>query len=256
MVLSFALVAQEKSENECKAEVTSEDVKTDSVAKPATVMKVDISVEDLQKLNTEKDNAEKRYNALLAEHRDLESEADSLRKKLNTSTAFQSKAKQEIAVLKEKCCSLESFQEEAEKKLMNIATNFLYIPYEHFSVEKIAVPALKAIPSSDINADRLKKYNLVVNYTKDIQALAKAIDNSIKSLANPFASDNVLRDFQSQEFFLRYKEYADWKNTYLGNIFVNVEKILQGPETGKGKEAQLEILKKELAKCIKTIPEE
>lgn len=110
---------------------------------------VTISVDDLSELQGYK----AKYNDLLTKYDTLKSKYDSLdiahRKEVTELTILRQQSS------KEKNC-IQSLKEElgtTNKKLINMAANFLFIPYEAYGIEKIAIPAfvLLQAPNSKRN---------------------------------------------------------------------------------------------------------
>ena len=145
-------------------------------------------------------------------------------------------------------------QELANKKLVNIASNFLYIPYEAYSIQEIAIPAFKAVTDKQLLQKHQIKLVLLENYQQDIRDLLEFISHDVKKeLDNRFARDlNTLeKQFLEKGFYLRYSQYEDWKNTYLGKIIYDVDEKMKS-YNGFPK-PDFTSITKELNQCLETI---
>ena len=120
-------------------------------------------------------------------------------------------------------------QREADKRLVNIASNFLYIPYEAYSIEKIAIPAFKAIVNDRLRHEHHIKYELLCNYRKDIESILSFIEFVGNKLQKPFVKDanEFLLQFHNQPFYQSYQNYPEWSDTYLGGKISLIDKQLK-----------------------------
>ena len=83
--------------------------------------------------------------------------------------------------------------------LVNIISNFLYIPYEAYSIEKIAIPA-----SNNIFDERLKhkqkiKFDLLKSYQNDIRSLMQFLKETQEDLKKPFMKHGIMRRIGSSD---------------------------------------------------------
>ena len=162
------------------------------------------------------------------------------------------KIRTEYNILKSNYDAVVKSQEISNKKLVNIASNFLYIPYEAYSIEKIAIPAFKAVTDEQLLHTHRIKLALLENYQQDIRDLLTFISDIEKELGNRFAKD--LKDLEQRyiktDYYLRYNQYDDWKNTYLGKKINYIDAKMKS-YNGSNK-PDFTSTKKELNQCIET----
>lgn len=113
-----------------------------SVSKTDSIL-VSISINDLNSLKSENDSLKlqlteknEKYQKLLVESDECKNELSNLERNINLLISDTTK--------------LHMAQREADRRLVNIASNFLYIPYEAYSIEKIAIPAFRAIADAEL----------------------------------------------------------------------------------------------------------
>ena len=164
-----------------------------------TPIQVSISIDDLNALKTENDSLKSQLSIVNEKYQKLVVTSEKDKSKL-------SKLEIDLNHLKSDTTRLYVAQREADKRLVNIASNFLYIPYEAYSIEKIAIPAFKAISSKELRRDHQIKYELLYNYRKDITDLLAFIKYACTELQKPFVKDanEVLVQFRDRSFYLSY----------------------------------------------------
>ena len=208
-----------------------------------------VSLNDFNTLKEERDNAEQKYKSLLHSYNDV-CKRDSMNSIHITSM------NQKVDSLQALFNNLNADYENANKKLANIASNFLYIPYEAYSVEKIAIPAFEAISVSYLREKNEIKYILLKNYKEDIISLLGYIKSVKEKYNNPFASktpevkNQCLNQLHNQQFYRSYIQYNDWKATYLGRQIIKVESILKS--FSGSNQPNFDSIEKELNNCIKS----
>lgn len=97
-------------------------------------IQVSISIDDLNTLKSENDSLKLQLSAITEKYQKLQVESEKDKSRL-------SQLDIDVNHLKRDTTRLYAAQREADKRLVNIASNFLYIPYEAFSIENIAIPA-------------------------------------------------------------------------------------------------------------------
>lgn len=109
-----------------------------------------------------------------------------------------------------------------ENRLIGIASNFLYIPYDDYSV-KLAIEAFNAVQDQALKSKYANRLEMLQNYKQDMQ--------DVKSYVN--ANNGVtlnIDTFQALPFYKRYASYGDW-STYLGQIIKNIETKIKNGDT-------------------------
>lgn len=226
--------------------VTQAQEKADSLSNKKTEMNVSISVGDLSCLENEKKMA-------VQECKDLKQAYVLLQKQDSVKTKELNKLTSEYNSLKRDYESVVKSQESANKNLLTIASNFLYIPYEAYSIQEIAIPAFKAVTDQQL----LQKYQirlvLLENYQQDIRDVLAFISGIEKELSVPFTKDLKSLDqrYLNMEFFRRYCQYDDWKNTYLGKILKYIDMKMKS-YNGSNK-PDFSSIKKELNQCLESV---
>lgn len=217
------------------------------LASKAEPIQVSISIDDLNTLKSENDSLKLQLSAITEKYQKLQVESEKDKSRL-------SQLDIDVNQLKKDTTRLYVAQREADKRLVNIASNFLYIPYEAFSIEKIAIPAFKAISNTELKHDHQIKYELLYNYRKNITDLLAFIEYACTELQKPFIKDanEVLVQFHEKSFYLSYHKYPEWADTYLGSKLSLIEKQLNDFD-GNQHKIDFTALKEELNKCLKTI---
>lgn len=209
-------------------------------------MEIKIGMRDFERLKSERDSAMTAYKALLPKYNKIVKNDSALAAQLQT-------ARTECATFKLKCDELQQAQRKANVCLFNIASNFLYIPYEAYSVEKLAIPAFEAVTDEEIKTQHSVNYVLLKSYQADVKQLLSFITSVEKELGNPFAknADEQLRKLHNLPAYINYKQYNEWKDTWLGKRLCEVEAVLRN---FKGDRSQLKFgtIKKELQDCLNT----
>lgn len=210
-------------------------------------MEIKIGMRDFERLKSERDSAMTAYKALLPKYNKIVKNDSALAAQLQT-------ARTECATFKLKCGELQQAQRKANVCLFNIASNFLYIPYEAYSVEKLAIPAFEAVTDKELKTQHSVNYVLLKSYQNDVKQLLDFITSAEKELGNPFAknADEQLRKLHNLPAYINYKQYSDWKGTWLGKRLCEVEAVLRNFK-GDRSQPKFGTVKKKLQDCLDTI---
>ena len=208
---------------------------------------VSITIDALSKLNNEKDLAV----------RDLQAMKDSINNLIIELKQIREKASNldlQLMQIKSTNQDLLNHVNKTDTCLINMASNFLYIPYEAYSVEKIAIPAFDNIHSKALKDKRIIKYNLLCNYQNDIKELSKFLVDVQSEVKKPFTKDgkSLLLIFKEKEVYKSYIKYSDYKYTYLGKFIIQIVNNLNAFK----KEAiltEFSAIDIELNNCLKTM---
>ena len=124
----------------------------------------------------------------------------------------------------------------ADKCLISVASNFLYIPYEAYSVDSIAIRSFATVSDKSLKEKYAIRFSLLKNYKKDIMELSTFLERITQKseLGGPFASDakEQIASLHNQRFYIEYNKYDDWKSTFLGGIINTVEQQLSSFNKG------------------------
>ena len=130
---------------------------------------------------------------------------------------------------------LEASNDSLQRKLISMASNFLYIPYDQYSIDEIAIPAFKASAGSSAYLQYRNRLPLFENYRTYILNLIdfltkaeKATSIGLTAMRNNNASES-LNTLSTLPVYRDYTGYNDWKNTYLGQQILTIQRILSSP---------------------------
>lgn len=125
---------------------------------------------------------------------------------------------------------LSYYLEVADVRLFNVSNNFLYIPYEAYSIEKIAIPAYEAIYNDERKEKHKIRYTLLKEYRHDIESFVLFLEKSQEELFDYFATQDVAdewrKNLKQENFYINYSSYEDGDNTYLGAKLKKVDELL------------------------------
>jgi hypothetical protein len=225
---SLSLVIQAQEKGDTKKQDKSE-------------MTVSISVNDLSSLKQE-----------VQEYKKLQQEYTQLSQQDSANICELKKISSEYDSLKRNYDSIVKSQELANKKLVNIASNFLYIPYEAYSIQEIAIPAFNAVTDEQLRNKHQVKLDLLENYQQDIRNLLAFISDIEKELSIPFTKDleSLNQRYLNMDFYQRYRKYDNWKNTYLGKKINDID-VKMKSYNGRNK-PDFTSIKEDLNQCLET----
>lgn len=142
-----------------------------------------------------------------------------------------------------------------DKALISMASNFIYIPYEAYSIDSIAIPAYESVQDLTLKQQYKTRYQLLINYKENVCETIKLLNDIYQESNAPFASggqsNELISKITQSRIYAQYKQYDDWGNTYLGYILTEVVGYLKdfNKETTPQKiKAKID----ELNRCIKT----
>ena len=152
-------------------------------------MEVKISMSQLTELENAKKLAEGRLNS--ANKRILEQEI-----KLSNDSVTIGKLKARISNLRADSLAIHNTVNGWKKQLLkadtcliNVASNFIYIPYEAYSVKEIAIPAFQMVSDEGLKVKYKSRYELLLKYKEHIVEFISCLTEMKKVLSNPFAKD-------------------------------------------------------------------
>lgn len=130
---------------------------------------------------------------------------------------------------------LEASNDTLQRRLISMASNFLYIPYEEYSIEEIAIPAFLSTKGTPAYARYQNRLPLLQHYKSDVESLVKSLSQMEKDLEigltamrNQKANEH-LNNLQVSSVYQRYTSYDDWENTYLGEQLKSISGLLKSP---------------------------
>lgn len=130
---------------------------------------------------------------------------------------------------------LEASNDTLQKRLISMASNFMYIPYDEYSIEEIAIPAFLSTKDTPAYTRYQNRLPLLQNYKSDVVSLVNSLSQMEKDLEigltamrNQKANDH-LNNLHVSSIYLRYTSYDDWENTYLGEQLQRILGLLKSP---------------------------
>lgn len=130
---------------------------------------------------------------------------------------------------------LEASNDTLQRRLISMASNFLYIPYDEYSIEEIAIPAFLSTKDTPAYTRFQNRLPLLQNYKSDVISLVNSLSQMEKDLEigltamrNQKANEH-LNNLQVSSLYQRYTSYDDWENTYLGEQLKSIFGLLKSP---------------------------
>lgn len=225
------------------------------IAQGDSVQKIEVKISAdkltaLKNSNTNLDNRLKLANKTISD----------LQMKIQKDSIANKKNKIQIASLRADSLSthtaLRTMQEQylrSEKALISMASNFIYIPYEAYSIDSIAIRSFESVSDKSLKAKYLIRYTLLKNYKNDLVAFVAFLKQQQEELSrNPFRNDanDVVSLLHQQPFYISYQQYEDWASTFLGGKIHFVENQLKSFK--KSTKLNFGDIIDNLEKCLKT----
>lgn len=152
---------------------------------------------------------------------------------------------------------LEASNDTLQRRLISMASNFLYIPYDEYSIEEIALPAFLSTKGTPAYTRYQNRLPLLQNYRDDISTLVTFLMQAEKDVAirlTKLREDKAkehLSSIRTLPLFIRYSSYDDWQNTYLGSQICVIQKYLQTPSESTS--TQLKTIRTKLESLLNSI---
>lgn len=216
-------------------------------------VEVKISMSQLTELENAKKLAEGRLNS--ANKRILQQEI-----KLSNDSVMIGKLKAQISNLRADSLAIHNIFNGQKKQLLkadtcliNVASNFIYIPYEAYSVKEIAIPAFQMVSDKGLKVKYKSRYELLLKYKEHIVEFISCLNEMKKVLSNPFAKDanDAIKVLQTKRFYITYHTFDGWESTFLGSRIVVIEKQLRDYK-GPTSKVDFDKVANELQECLKT----
>ena len=141
--------------------------------------------------------------------------------------------------LDRKAKEAEKHAESVEKSLISMASNFLYVPYEAYGVEEIAIKAFESIQNTKLKQEYNQRYILLKNYQNHLREFKAYLERVQKACKAPFqATATEFIDstdpkvspeliLKKQPFYLEYSKYNEYRDTFIGGLIQKTESILK-----------------------------
>ena len=128
---------------------------------------------------------------------------------------------------------LEASNDTLQRRLISMASNFLYIPYDEYSIEEIAIPAFLSTKDTPAYTRYQNRLPLLQNYKSDVIILVNSLSQMEKDLewgiVREQKANEYLISLQASPIYQRYTSYDDWENTYLGEQLKSIFGLLKSP---------------------------
>ena len=216
-------------------------------------MEVKISMSQLTELENAKKLAEGRLSS--ANKRILEQEI-----KLSNDSVTIGKLKARISNLRADSLAIHNTVNGWKKQLLkadtcliNVASNFIYIPYEAYSVKEIAIPAFQMVSDEGLKVKYKSRYELLLKYKEHIVEFISCLTEMKKVLSNPFAKDanDAIKVLKTKRFYAAYRAFEGCESTFLGSRIIAIEKQLN-EYRGQTSKVDFDKVANELQECLKT----
>ncbi len=142
-----------------------------------------------------------------------------------------------------------------DKQIIGMASFPLYFPYNEYIVNYIAIPAYESVQNDSLKKQYMIRYKLLKSYKADISEMADLLKSIHQECNGPFASsgqsEGWINKITQSRIFARYKQYDDWRNTYIGYMLTEVVdylKIFNRQTTPQKIKEKID----ELDRCIET----
>lgn len=198
---------------------------------------------------------------LQQENKKLEKENSDLKKQFEDSLKINcrrlsnkseeiKKLKSDTSSLNKKLTQIKDTLKKTNKMLVTNALNFLYIPYEAWSIDSVAIPAFNAISDLSLKEEYKKEEQLLKNFHQDVEAVVSfltEVENEMKK--NKIACDlqKLKKQMANKDFYKRYTAKEKfYKSYYLGRKIKTIEKELENSNPN------ITSIRNELVQCLKT----
>lgn len=188
-----------------------------------------IRVADLTKMESE-------IKSLRQQLKGVKSDRDSLKSKYDKTLAKSHELSEKHAQTEQELTKLRGIVLQDDKERVNIASNFLYIPYESYSVDSIAITTYEGIHDAALKEKYNIRYTLLKNYKNHIVEFVNFLTKTQKDF-NPFADENFagqkVQQLKSLRCYKAYLAYSDGNYTFLGSRMKKTLTMLQSFKHGQ-----------------------
>lgn len=137
--------------------------------------------------------------------------------------------------------------------IINVASNFIYIPYEAYSIKEIAIPAYQSVFDNGLKEKYKLRYELLTKYKEHIEEFLSFITEQKNELSKPFTknANEAISILHTKRFYISYHAFEDWQSTFLGVRIAVIEKQLKEFK-GDIHNVDFDKIASELQACLKT----
>lgn len=128
---------------------------------------------------------------------------------------------------------LEASNDTLQRRLISMASNFLYIPYDEYGIDEIAIPAFLSTKGTPAYTRYQNRLPLLQNYKSDVTSLVNSLSQMEKDLewgiVRSQKANEHISNLHASYIYQRYTSYDDWENTYLGEQLQSILGLLKSP---------------------------
>lgn len=157
---------------------------------------------------------------------------------LKTVRSESASRKDSIQQLTTQVIELQEEVAKLQKNLLNVAVNYIFIPYDAFSVTQIALPSFKKskdLPIFKEDPQYMIVLDLVQNYETDSKTVTQLLRDARTAIKDRAKAQKVYNDLINSPLYKRYTQFNDWEQTYLGKIIKIVANNLHNPTSQSDK---------------------
>ncbi len=131
--------------------------------------------------------------------------------------------------------TLEVKNDSLQRRLLSIASYYIYQPYNVYTINKIALPAFNATIGTPAYVKYQNRLVILQNYRADIDEIIEFIEKAKEDMSDSSTTvrnENAkicLESLMSLPAYTRYVAYDDWKKTYLGGYLKSIMSLLEKP---------------------------
>lgn len=184
------------------------------------------------------------YKSLQAEKISLETSLIGLDAQVRTLKSSLISARNEMA-------KLTAHPVETDKKLISMASNFIYIPYEAYSIDSIAIPAFKSVQSDSLKLQYADRLLILEVYYLDLVNIEKFIDQSL-NVKNKIQASSKLELLRTMPTYQRYKDNDELEGAFIQQLLLQIESQLKEVEYQRKNGVDFSEIHADIKKCLKT----
>lgn len=221
------------------------------------IQKVEINKEELLQLWKDQETLKGKLKTIESLNASLLQERhciDSLNTLLESLVMQLKGVRNERDDLKKELESIKAKPVAADKHLIDMAANFLFIPYEWYSIDKIAIPAFDFVQSEALKVEYGDRLEFLKSYQQDLCVLADFLNHPGLGKSKISAGSSLYR-LRDLPVYSRYHKYEWLKDSYLYTKMSEIEMKLTHV-VNAGIQEDFSDISNELKRCIKTIPQQ
>ncbi len=190
-----------------------------------------------QFLASRPDSVTNLIESLKFKNSELDSEVKFMEKLLESRILEIDSLKKQIAFKNSIVKRFEVKNDSLQREFISLASNFIYIPYDSYSINQIAIPAFNMVKGTELYNHYLVRLTLLENYTIDIKYLVdfltKATTNLDFGINSQFERqrkqkiDELMNQLDFSDTNKRYDAYDDGANTFIGSKLIAIKRLLK-----------------------------